>query len=145
MADLDELLATRREFLLGCWLEDAKRWGDTEAERARCQWNARRVLTFWGDKEGINDYARKQWSGMLQGYYAIRWKRYLDAAAQSLQSGQPMDEAKFSRDLLRWTLPWSDGRECYPAQPRGDSVSVAHKLWRKYGEAIGSAPVKPAK
>jgi alpha-N-acetylglucosaminidase len=145
LADLDELLATRREFLLGCWLEDAKRWGDTEAERARCQWNARRVLTFWGEKEGINDYARKQWSGMLRGYYAVRWQRYLDAAARSLASGQPLDEAKFNRDLLQWTLQWSDGRESYPSEPRGDSTAVARRLWHKYGDAIGAGPGKGAR
>jgi alpha-N-acetylglucosaminidase len=145
IADLDELLATRREFLLGCWLEDAKRWGDTEAERAKCQWNARRVLTLWGEKEGLNDYARKQWSGMLKGYYAIRWKRYLDAVAGSLGSGQPLDEAKFNGDLLKWTAEWSDGQECYPTQPHGDSVAVAHKLWCKYGGALGSAITKPGK
>ncbi len=32
--DLDKLLATDNEFLLGPWLEDAKRWGQTDAERS---------------------------------------------------------------------------------------------------------------
>jgi len=63
--DMDELLATRREFLLGRWLGDARRWGTTEAERARFEWNARRVLTLWGQGPAIDDYARKEWSGML--------------------------------------------------------------------------------
>ena len=46
--DLDELLATNDEFLLGKWLEDAKRWGATDSERAKLEWNARRILTLWG-------------------------------------------------------------------------------------------------
>ena len=33
IADMDRLLATRREFLLGAWLSDAKRWGTTDEER----------------------------------------------------------------------------------------------------------------
>ena len=46
--DINELLATNDEFLLGPWIEDAKRWGRTGAERDRLEWNARRVLTLWG-------------------------------------------------------------------------------------------------
>ena len=48
MRDMDQLLATRSEFLLGRCLEDAKRWGTNDAERANFEWNARRVLTLWG-------------------------------------------------------------------------------------------------
>ncbi|MBM4095004.1 MAG: alpha-N-acetylglucosaminidase, partial [Planctomycetes bacterium] len=65
LGDLDELLATRREFLLGRWLEDAKRWGTNDAEQAIFQWNARRVLTLWGEGPEIDDYARKEWSGLI--------------------------------------------------------------------------------
>ena len=50
LRDLDELLATRDEFLLGSWLEDATRWGATDAQRATLQWNARRILTLWDMK-----------------------------------------------------------------------------------------------
>ena len=61
--DIDELLATNDEFLLGTWIEDAKRWGQTDAERARLEWNARRVLTLWGRTPALRDYAWKEWSG----------------------------------------------------------------------------------
>ena len=141
--DVDELLATRQEFLLGCCLEDAKRWGATPAERAKCEWNARRVLTLWGQTAALNDYACKQWSGMFNGYYAKRWKRFLDAAAESLRRGEPFDEAKINRELVTWTAEWSDGHETYATKPRGNSVAVAQKLWRKYGGAFQPAPVKP--
>ena len=85
MADLDELLATRPEFLLGRWLEDAKRWGTTEAEQARYEWNARRVLTLWGQGPAIDDYACRQWSGMINGYYRPRWERLFHGPTRSLQ------------------------------------------------------------
>jgi hypothetical protein len=132
IADLDRLLATREEFLLGPWLEDARRWGATPAEQAKCAWNARRVLTLWGETKAINDYARKQWSGMLSGYYAPRWKRYLDAALKSLRAGKPLDEAKLQGEILEWTKQWADGPETYPTRPSGDSVAVARELWAKY-------------
>ena len=57
--DLDELLASSDQFLLGTWLENAKRWGSTSAERARMEWNARRILTAWGNNTIIRDYAAR--------------------------------------------------------------------------------------
>ena len=71
--DLDDLLAMREEFLLGNWLEDAKRWGDDDAQRANLEWNARKQITLWGEWNGyLRDYAGKEWSGMLSGFYAQR-------------------------------------------------------------------------
>jgi alpha-N-acetylglucosaminidase len=136
LREVDELLATRQEFLLGCWLEDAKRWGKTDPERARFEWNARRVLTLWGEGPAIDDYARKQWSGMIAGYYLQRWQPYLEAAAASLKNGKPFDEAEFGRKLRTWMAAWSDARETYPTEPRGDSVAVARRLLEKYAAAF---------
>jgi len=134
--DLDELLATRREFLLGRWLEDAKRWGTTPQERARFEWNARRVLTLWGTGKAIRDYARREWSGMLTGFYLPRWQMFLDALEQSLAAGEPFDGAAFARRLLQWEDGWANRSDAYPTEPRGDSVAVAHRLWKTYGEAF---------
>ncbi|MDD4873054.1 MAG: alpha-N-acetylglucosaminidase C-terminal domain-containing protein, partial [Kiritimatiellae bacterium] len=136
IADIDELLATRKEFLLGDCLEDARRWGDNKVERAKCEWNARRVLTLWGETTAINDYASKQWAGMFKGYYYLRWEKYLNAAAESLRNGKSFDEAQFKKDFVPWTAKWADGCETYPAKPRGNSVTVARKLWEKYGDAL---------
>ncbi|MBI5687690.1 MAG: alpha-N-acetylglucosaminidase C-terminal domain-containing protein [Verrucomicrobia bacterium] len=141
IGDLDELLATRQEFLLGGWLEAAKRWGATPAERAKCEWNARRVLTLWGETFAINDYARRQWSGMLSGYYAPRWKRFLDAAAASLRENKPLDSKQYNAELLKWTAQWSDRRESFPTKPRGDSIAVARKLWTKYSDGFKPEPI----
>ena len=85
--DLDELLATRPEYLLGNWLEDARRWGENRAEKDRLEWNARRVLTMWGDQTPIRDYSRRQWSGMLTGFYLPRWEKFFAAADAALAVG----------------------------------------------------------
>ncbi len=137
--EMDELLATRPEFSLGRWLEDARRWGADPSQRAKCEWNARRVLTVWGQTAALNDYARKQWSGLLNGYYAPRWKRFLDAANDSLRRGQPFDEKKTNQQVLDWSLRWADQPESYSAEVRGDSVAVARSLWQKYGQSLTSS------
>jgi alpha-N-acetylglucosaminidase len=141
--DMDKLLATRQEFLLGCWLEDAKRWGATDAERARSEWNARRVLTLWGQGPAIDDYARKEWSGMLTGYYLKRWEWFLREFGESLGSNQPSDEQGFNSRLRQWMTDWSDQRETYPTQPQADSVQVARRLWAEYSRQLRSTTISP--
>lgn len=136
MRDVDRLLATRPEFLLGRCLEDAKRWGTTDADRARCEWNARRVLTLWGTGKTIRDYARKEWSGMISGFYLKRWEWYLREVGQAIHDKQPFDDKAFHQKLLRWEHDWADGREIYPAEPHGDSLVVAAELWAKYSDAF---------
>jgi hypothetical protein len=143
------LLATRGEFLLGRCLEDAKRWGTDDAERARLEWNARRVLTLWGEGPAIDDYARKEWSGMIAGYYRPRWQRLFGELSACLKENRPFDEPGFQIALRPWMAQWSDGRETYPAVPQGDSVAVARRLWDKYAEdfkpnAVSLTTGKPA-
>ena len=148
LLDLDRLLATRPEFLLGRWLEDAKRWGTTDATRATFEWNARRVLTLWGEGPAIDDYACKEWSGLIAGYYRPRWQRFFDELAACLRDDKPFDEKAFHAALRPWMDQWSDGREAYPAVPQGDSVAVARQLWEKYAdefrpEAVSLTTGKP--
>ena len=136
--DMDELLATRKEFLLGRWLGDARRWGTTEVERARFEWNARRVLTLWGKGPAIDDYARKEWSGMLAGYYLKRWRQYLHEVAKSLGTDKPFDEERFQKRLRQWMIDWSDRKGDYPTGPQGDSIEVAGRLWARYGKQLAT-------
>jgi alpha-N-acetylglucosaminidase len=138
LEDLDALLATRPEFLLGRWLEDARRWGRTDAERRRLEWNARRVLTLWGNTPALRDYASRQWSGMLTGFYLKRWDLFFERLDQTLARGDTFHPDAFLADLFEFEKNWADATDRYPDQPRGDSVELARKLWAKY-----AAPVNP--
>jgi len=130
--DLDELLATRPEYLLGRWLADAKRWGANPEERDRLQWNARRVITFWGQQPLIRDYSRRQWSGMLAGFYLKRWEKFFQALDSALATGAAFDERAFDQALQEWERRWAAQHESYPASPRGDALAVSRRLWDKY-------------
>jgi alpha-N-acetylglucosaminidase len=130
--DLDTLLATRPEFLLGKWLADARRWGDTDAGKDRLEWNARRVITMWGQTPAIRDYSRREWSGMLGSFYLKRWEKFYEALAESLASGKAFDQAVFDRDLQRWELDWASSHASHPVSTVGDTVTVSQRLWGKY-------------
>lgn len=79
----DSLLATRPEFRLDTWVNQAESLGKTPQEKALYAWNARVQITTWGnrtaaDQGGLHDYAHKEWSGLLREFYAMRWSLYID-------------------------------------------------------------------
>ena len=49
--DMDKLLGTREEFLLGKWLLDARNVGHTQQEKDLYEQNARNQITLWGNKD----------------------------------------------------------------------------------------------
>lgn len=51
------------------------------AEQDYYRWNARTLLTTWGNRHaanvgGLHDYAHREWSGMLRDFYYPRWKTF---------------------------------------------------------------------
>lgn len=149
MDDMDTLLATRPEFLLGKWLSDARSWGRTNAEKRQYEENARTQITVWGpDVPGamLFDYSARQWSGLIRGYYKPRWQRFLtylqhqpagadrftDAGLPATYGGPTNQANDFYQELSAWEYAWCKGTEPYPAVPAGDSLTVARRLYAKW-------------
>ncbi|MFF6883131.1 alpha-N-acetylglucosaminidase [Streptomyces sp. NPDC012421] len=128
MALLDEVLATDRRFLLGPWLEGARSWGRSDAERATLEFDARSLITTWGHRAGseagLHDYANREWSGLVSGFYAPRWSAYLDSLETALVTGG----APAAIDWFAWENAWNLRRESYPVTPKGDPVTLAAKV-----------------
>ena len=133
ISDLDHLLATREEFLLGRWLADAKHWGTNERERRLYEFNARNLITLWGPGDSIlHEYALRQWSGMFNGFYGRRWEKFLAAQAAAMVAKAPFDAAKFEAELRAWEEQWCHQTESYPTTTRGNPVALARRLLAKY-------------
>jgi alpha-N-acetylglucosaminidase len=127
--DMDTLLGTRREFLLGRWIADARKWGTTDAEKQLYEKNARWQITVWGpnvQSSGLDDYSNRQWSGLISGYYMPRWEKFYDHLTQS------PDDAGFNKKLNQWENDWCDGTESYPTEPSGDAVEISGRLLKKW-------------
>jgi len=137
LADFDYLLSSRKEFLLGRWLEQAKTMGNTPDEVALYEFNARDLLTLWGGKYcRLNDYACRQWSGLVGGFYAQRWQRFFDAAAKSMQQGAAFDNEKVIDDIREWEWNWVQGKESFPTVPQCDELQACRMIYDKYRNII---------
>jgi alpha-N-acetylglucosaminidase len=137
--DMDRLLATQEDFLLGRWLNAAKSWATTAEEKALYERNARNLITLWGDKDSkLSEYANRQWSGLLTGYYKKRWQQYFTYVISQMEKGQEIDQKAFDEKIKEWEWQWVHSNESYPDQPQGQPVAVAKEMYRKYNELIKS-------
>jgi len=142
LADLDTLVGTRPELLLGRWIADARRWGTTDAERRQYEWNARNLITLWGEKctEGQNDdlnlYAFKEWQGMFGSYFLPRWRAFFDGLDRALATGVPFERQPFARAMCEWEQHWSHQTGSFATEPHGDAVAIARRLVIKYRDLL---------
>ena len=131
--DIDKLLSTKKGFLLGEWLEAAKKWEQSPEEKGLYERNARNLITLWGDKNSVlNEYSNRQWSGLLNGFYKPRWQQFFTAAMDAARKQMPFDDKEFDEEIKDWEWDWVNGREVYPSQPKGDAVQTTKQLWKKY-------------
>uniref|UniRef100_A0A1J3GKV9 Alpha-N-acetylglucosaminidase n=1 Tax=Noccaea caerulescens TaxID=107243 RepID=A0A1J3GKV9_NOCCA len=136
--DIDVLLASDDNFLLGTWLESAKKLARNVDERKQYEWNARTQVTMWYDSKDVNqsklhDYANKFWSGLLKDYYLPRATLYFNELLKSLRDKKKLEIEKWRREWIRMSHKWQQSSsEVYPVKAKGDALSISRHLLRKY-------------
>ena len=140
-ADLEELLSTRTDFLMGKWIADARAFGVNEAEKLYYEQNARCLLTTWGERGAeLNDYANRMWAGLMAGYYGKRWQMFFDAVNDAFDAGEKFDEVQqkaLRNRLTAFEESW--WRNClgnYNNRPQGNPFEVAKRVYLKYKNGI---------
>jgi len=140
ISDMDALLATRKDFLLGPWLADARNQGYTTYEKDLYERNARDLVTLWGDANSpLHEYSCRQWSGLLNDFYKVRWDKFFTLLEDALQQGKEADLKAFDHSISQWEWQWVNSHKSYPLQPSGSSVSQANIIYNKYRKLIGAA------
>lgn len=130
IVDQNKLVGTRKEFLVGKWLEDAKQCATNSSEAKLFEWNARMLLTLWGNKEGalvLRDYSHREWNGLLTDFYLPRWKMFFKTAEMQLKGKQ----SKLP-DYYKWEQNWCIKTNKFRDQPSGDPVTIALEMLHKY-------------
>jgi len=134
LAQMDRLLATDHFYLLGKWIEDAKKLATTGEEKNLYEFNARNQLTLWGPDGNINDYARKSWAGLYKDYYAPRWLSFTNSVVSAVAEGKEFDQDKWDEEVaLPFEQKWQNSKTKYSDQPSGEStLDVAYELFRQW-------------
>lgn len=138
MADMDKLLATRKEFMLGPWVAAARAHGKTEKEKSLYEFNAKDLITLWGDENcPLNEYACRQWSGLINDFYQPRWKQFFAHLLSRWTSTDPAMDT-FTASIKKWEWNWVNQRKDYPVTVQGDPVAVAVEMHGKYRKKTGA-------
>jgi alpha-N-acetylglucosaminidase len=127
----DQLLASSGFFLLGSWLGSVSAWASAPEEAARLDYDARSILTTWGDRKAsqgadLHDYGNKDWAGLTRDYYRLRWQTYfasLDAELGGLVASKPIDWFALGD-------AWNHDAHAYPDRPHGDPYAIAAGIAR---------------
>ena len=91
---LADVLKTRTEFSLCNWIDDARSWGKTAGEKDYYEMNARTIISVWGDSFHLCDYANRDYDGLVETYYKVRWQMFFDAVLAAFDAGEPFVNAK---------------------------------------------------
>lgn len=126
----DRLLATRSEFRVGRWIEQARSLGNTPEEKDLYEWNARVQITTWGnrtcaDEGGLRDYAHKEWNGLLKDFYYKRWAAYWQTL-QDVLDGKEL----VTLDFYAMEEPWTLAHNPYQSQAEGDCIETAREVFK---------------
>ncbi|MGW5678004.1 alpha-N-acetylglucosaminidase [Streptomyces sp. NPDC003860] len=135
----DTMAGCHRAFLLGPWLEDAKRLATSQAEAVELERTARALITTWADRPAANalsNYANRDWHGLIADVHVPQWEEYLTELTAALEHGR----APKSFDWYPVEEAWTKERRAYPTRPTGD----AHRTALRVRDALATAPYQGA-
>ncbi|MED6288334.1 hypothetical protein CHARACLAT_025531 [Characodon lateralis] len=130
--ELDRLLSSNQNFLLGTWLERAQSKALNEKEAQLYDMNARNQITLWGPSGEILDYANKEWGGLIEDYYAQRWGLFVQTLVECLDHGLPFNQSSFNQAVFQIEKGFIYNGRKYPTKPQGDTYEIAYRIFLKY-------------
>lgn len=134
---LDALLGTDENFLLGSWLAGATAQAATPEEGAALRYDVRTLITDWTATSTLQDYARREWNGLVGDYYAGRWRTYFAALDTALSTGQPAAPT----DWKAYAENWAHTDTQYPTKPRSDAYELASRI---AATPVGALRIEPS-
>ncbi|MBQ7204992.1 MAG: alpha-N-acetylglucosaminidase [Muribaculaceae bacterium] len=131
LSDLDDLNSQHPQATLKQWLQQARDLGDSNAVKDYYEMNARSLITTWGGS--LNDYACRNWSGLMWDYYAKRWEIYMRKATVALLNHQEFDTEDCRAALEKFQQKWVNSTEYEPSGPiKADVLTHCRELREKY-------------
>ena len=150
LEDLDYITSFRSEMCLSRWLCDAEKLASDDEERKYFIFNAKVLLTLWGDINSkeylLYDYSWREWNGLIKGYYYVRWNMFYSRVIASMEQGKRFKDKQFNnygvrmkhlkyplgRELGQFEHQWCEKYEMHSCPKDKDVVQAAEKLLKKY-------------
>ena len=120
IAAMDDVMSCVPEFRLDFWESQGRAKAGERGARA-----FRRMFTTWNDPNRptreLNDYTRREYAGLLRGYYMKRWEIFF---------GLSDDKGEFGEDAYKAALRefeidfWKNGTQMSP-MPHDDLAALA--------------------
>ena len=132
-ADWDKLMGANEYFLLGKWLDDARKWGSTPDEEQHMEWCAKRQITDWGGL--IGTYSVKEWAGVTTKSLP-EWQLYVEELIKAIQDNRNIDMAAYEAKRLKLYEEWLNRKDVLPSEPQGDAVQISAEMLEKCGKLL---------
>ncbi|KAF9912980.1 hypothetical protein BX616_010194 [Lobosporangium transversale] len=154
ISDVDRILSTHTHFMSGAWIRDARvsakfdnattSYNDEDLIKYRdyVEYSARNQITWWGPlgQKPLADYAGKEWSGVVRGFYYPRWQIFVNRLTTAVLKGKQLDYRAYLEDSVKVEAKWvsstsgknGDGRSAYLVTPIEDTINVVLDLWYKW-------------
>ena len=133
IADFDKLMGANEYFLLGKWLNDARKWASSPEEVQHMEWCAKRQITDWGGH--IGPYSVKEWSG-LGTKAAPEWRIYTDELIKSIEENRAADMTAYNNKRLEFYNQWLNTKDELPFEPQGNAVEISAEMLEKCGQLL---------
>ena len=134
ITDMDNILSTNYDFMLGRWVNMAKDLGETQSEKDLFEFNAKSIITYWGkDYAGtdLRDYAYKEWGGLVREVHYPRWKSFLEYHINTLK-GEPAT----SINNTQFAIDWAKKNTEYSRVPEKEFASTLKRVLNNLKENI---------
>lgn len=131
--DIDALAACEPQLRLDRWLDDAAACASSPEEIPYYTRNARTLITIWGEKTSIRDYASRLWSGLVDSYCRPRWEMFISEILDCMRQGRAYDQEAFFQRLEDFENDWArNGREV-DFRPSSDYKQLSYEAIGRYG------------
>lgn len=131
----ERVLSTRPEFLIGNWIEDARTMlkDSDDWTKDLFEFNARALVTTWGSRNnadggGLKDYSNRQWSGLTEDYYYVRWEKWINGLQTELDGGAKAPNIDWFKMEYDWVNKKSDTDKLYPTEASNENLGELAKI-----------------
>lgn len=130
IGEMDRILSCDENFLLGKWLEAAK---SMPGYSTSLEYNARNQITLWGPRGEINNYAIKQWAGLIKDFVYPRWELFWIELAKAMDNETIFDEiAVRKRIFVEIEEPFNNDQKKYNTKGSCNPSEVASEIFKKF-------------